>query len=217
MKIYAISGLGADERLFSKLELPKGYKLSYLDWPDISACDTLAEYAQLFTQKIDISEPFGLMGVSFGGMLSAELCRQVNPNFVILISSAQNSKEIPLPYKLAAKTHLIDIFPATGLKYSSAFIKVVFGSKSALLDHYIQSMDLDYVKKASQLICNWNLQENIPSSIPQLHIKGSKDLVLPHLGKSTQVIPKAGHFAVYENAEEVSALLREFLIAQRVP
>lgn len=211
MNIYTIAGLGADERLFSRLSIPKDYNLIHLPWQDIHECATLEDYAKCFISLIDTNKAFALMGVSFGGMICSVLSHILNPSFLILISSAANSKEIPTPFKLAGKTHLIDIFPESTIKFSSVFLKYAFGSKSSLLEDYIREMDFAYCKKASQLICTWSFKEELPQELPFLRIKGTKDIILPALKEETIRIQGAGHFAVYENAKEVSQGIEKFL------
>lgn len=151
------------------------------------------------------------MGVSFGGMLCSIIAQELKPKALVLISSAANSKEIPMHYKIAAKTHLIELFPGTGIKYSTKFLKYIFGSKSKLLERYIKEMDIDYCKKCALLICNWEGVKEVPEDLPFIHIKGSKDLVLPVMGESITKIKGAGHFAVYENADLVGQELSDFL------
>src|SRR5689334_13499819 len=102
MKVYFLSGLGADSRSFKYLRLPKGYEPIYIDWLDPLAKESLTGYSERISKKIDTSEPFILIGLSFGGILSTEVVQFVKPLKTILISSVARRKELPAHYKLAS-------------------------------------------------------------------------------------------------------------------
>ena len=93
MKIYAFSGLGTDERIFRQLALD--HELIPVKWINPLPKEKLSSYAQRLGEQIDQSEPFALLGVSFGGMLVSELVKTLNPEKVILISSASTRFELP--------------------------------------------------------------------------------------------------------------------------
>ena len=81
-KIYCISGLGADERAFSKLNI-KGFELKVIRWLMPIKDETLPEYASRMRQDIDDDNPI-LMGLSFGGMLCTEIAKQVPVKKIII-------------------------------------------------------------------------------------------------------------------------------------
>lgn len=212
MKIYAISGLGADKRLFNNLNLD--HEIVYLDWESHQNCKDLKAYSKRFLTRIDISKPFVLMGVSFGGMICSELSNWCNPAMVILISSAENKFGLPNVYRMAGKADMVKLFPksaigAVNFSISEVILKKMFGSDSLLLSEYIKNVDADFVKWAAQIICTWQNKETIQQ--PKLKIKGNKDHILPSLGSDTKIIKNAGHFVVYENAQEVSAIINTAL------
>jgi len=64
MKIYAIPGLGADKRVFEYLHLD--YELVALEWIQPQKRENLKNYALRLAKSIDTSEPYGILGVSFG-------------------------------------------------------------------------------------------------------------------------------------------------------
>ena len=215
MKIYAISGLGADERLFSRLELQ--HEIVFLDWQSIENCPDIKTYAKRFLVNIDTSTPFGLMGVSFGGMICSELSHLCSPQFVILISSAENRKELPKIYRMAGETDIVKLFPKSVIgsgrfAIPMAVLKKMFGSESALLEDYITNADADFGKWAAQLICKWENKKVI--SQPKLKIKGNKDLILPLTDNTMEIIKEAGHLMVYENAHEVSEIVNNWFLKQ---
>ena len=94
--IYCISGLGADERAFSKLKID-GYSLRVIPWLMPEPGETIQHYATRMRAIIDDPEPI-LMGLSFGGMLCAEIAKQIPVQKLILISSVKSklSNSTPL-------------------------------------------------------------------------------------------------------------------------
>ena len=65
MKIYGISGLGADQRVFKYLKLD--CEFIPIDWITPLKRESIENYALRLAQVIDTNEAFGILGVSFGG------------------------------------------------------------------------------------------------------------------------------------------------------
>jgi len=207
MKIYAISGLGADARLFDHLHLD--FPIVHLPWEEIQNANTLKEYASLFLERINTQESFILMGVSMGGMICAELAKLCTPKLVIQISSAETKYELPKVFRIAGGLELLKVLPKAMLKVPAPIVERVFGSKTDLVRDYMKNLDVDFAKKAAQLICKWNNVEVIAH--PKLKLKGDRDSVLPDIEVGMHVIQDAGHFMVYENGDEVSRVINERL------
>ncbi|MCB0541677.1 MAG: alpha/beta hydrolase, partial [Bacteroidetes bacterium] len=91
MKIFGISGLGADERVFKKLTL--NYNINTVKWLKPHKKEELKNYIKRLSVEIDDSQPFVLIGVSFGGIVAIELSKILKPEAVIIISSICNDKE----------------------------------------------------------------------------------------------------------------------------
>ena len=64
MKIYAFSGLGADERVFNSLNLE--HDLVVLPWKRFSSNETMNTYALKMIEDINVNEPHWFFGGSFG-------------------------------------------------------------------------------------------------------------------------------------------------------
>src|SRR4051812_3172924 len=93
--IYLISGMGADERLFHKLRFPENYVVHHLPWLDpVSANESIEAYAARLIALIRHENPI-MMGVSFGGMMSIEIARQIPVKKVVLVSSIKHHGEKP--------------------------------------------------------------------------------------------------------------------------
>ena len=70
MNVYFISGLAADRSVFKYIRLPEGYDAIYLEWIAPLPGETLPQYAERLAQQMDATKPFGVIGLSFGGMLA---------------------------------------------------------------------------------------------------------------------------------------------------
>jgi pimeloyl-ACP methyl ester carboxylesterase len=90
-KVYLISGLGADSRLFKNVVLPAGYEVVLVDWLIPSYTDTLITYSQKIINQYSINKDSIVIGVSLGGMISVEIAKQVKLDKVILISSIKTA------------------------------------------------------------------------------------------------------------------------------
>jgi hypothetical protein len=79
MTLYFISGLGADKRIFEKLQFSNSFKLVFIDWIVPVKNEPLRDYATRLSHTINTSEPFVIIGLSFGGMIATELSPIVSP------------------------------------------------------------------------------------------------------------------------------------------
>ncbi|MCC6838309.1 MAG: alpha/beta hydrolase, partial [Bacteroidia bacterium] len=86
MNIYCIPGMGVNERLFRNLKL-EGCRIHYIKWLTPFKNETLQQYAIRLSEQIDQSQPFCLIGVSFGGLCAIEISKKLNPAQTFLVSS----------------------------------------------------------------------------------------------------------------------------------
>lgn len=214
MNAYFISGLGADKRIFSKIKLDERIRIIHIDWIVPLKRESLPDYAKRLSEIIDISSPFILVGVSFGGMIAVEISKILKPLMTIAISSTILSNELPFLYRLAGKLHLIRLIPPNLMKSSNKFSQnFFFGIKSTeeknLLTKIIQDTDPVFLKWAITSIITW--KNNIrPDNLIQIH--GNHDRIL--YSKSATVdftIEYGTHFMVYQNAKEISEIIDELI------
>src|SRR6185312_11284822 len=95
--IYVISGFGADERVFSKLDFGDN-DVHFIQWQVPEKDETLASYAERLAKEIVYPNPI-LIGLSFGGMMAIEIAKLIPIEKVILISSIRDRYELPLLMK----------------------------------------------------------------------------------------------------------------------
>jgi esterase/lipase len=209
--IYCISGLGADEKAFSKLNI-EGYLLKVIDWIEPVKNESLTNYASRMLKYIDDQNPI-LMGLSFGGIMSIEIAKQIPVQKIILISSIKTKYELPVWMKLIAKTRLHKIYSMKSYKITQPIQNLFLGAtnadEKAMANNYRKNANTNYVKWAVNQILNWQNQE-VPS--PVFHIHGNADRMFPLKKiKADAVIANGKHLMVMTKANEVSMAINNFL------
>lgn len=213
MNVYLIPGLAADERVFRHLRLPEGYQVQILQWVKPEPRETLPSYALKLARQMDLSSPYILVGLSFGGMLATEIARQYPPVKTILISSVTHSRQLPAYYRWAWKMGMQYIMTPRIIK-SGVMIKRLLTAESPedklIIQAMARDMDSAFVRWAMWTIVHWNSDaQPIPDCI---HIHGTADGILPsRLTRPTHLIPRAGHLMIFNQADKINALLREVL------
>jgi pimeloyl-ACP methyl ester carboxylesterase len=209
--IYCISGLGADEKAFSKLNI-EGYQLKVIDWIDPVKNEPLVNYATRMLQFIDDQNPI-LMGLSFGGIMCIEIAKQIPVQKIILISTIKTKYELPLWMKLVAKTRLHKIYSMKSYKITQPFQNLFLGATSqdekAMANNYRKNANTSYVKWAVNQILNWQNKE-VPA--PVFHIHGNADRMFPvKKVKADAIITNGKHLMIMTKANEVSKAINQFL------
>jgi pimeloyl-ACP methyl ester carboxylesterase len=205
--IYCISGLGADEQVFSKLQIT-GYQLVCLQWLPPSPGEPFANYAQRMHESIPEENPI-LLGLSFGGMLSIEIAKLFPVKKLILISSVKTKQEQPWWMHAAGKLKLHQLVRPQPhpLFYpiENYFLGVKEKQEVELAIHFRKTVNKDYLQWAIHNIVTWN-NVTIPENI--LHIHGTADKLFPfRCVKANYQIKGGGHFMVYNRADEIGRIL----------
>lgn len=215
MNTYFISGLGADKRIFSKLKLNEKINIIYIDWINPVKNESLSAYAERLSKVIDKSQPFALVGVSFGGMIAVEIAKILKPTTTVIISSTMLSMHLPALYRFAGKLGLLKLIPAKFLKSSNKLTQNYYfgtrsGSEKALLSNIIKDTDPYFLKWAIGSILSW---ENKIKPERIFHIHGTNDKIL-YSRKATPdfVIENGTHFMIYQNASEISGIIDKLLL-----
>jgi esterase/lipase len=120
-EIYIFSGLGADERVFINLDF-SDYKYHFINWIPPLSNESIEGYAKRISNQINTPNPI-IIGLSFGGMISIEIAKQMNTHKVILISSAKTSNDIPLLYRIIGAFRIHKIMPYKLFKKSNYLTK----------------------------------------------------------------------------------------------
>ncbi|MDB5273806.1 MAG: hypothetical protein JWO58_2173 [Chitinophagaceae bacterium] len=209
MKVYCISGLGADERAFAALHFNR--PVVHVKWLTPFKKESLTSYCKRLIEQIDTSEDFILLGVSFGGMLACEFNKYIHPKHTIIISSAAQASELPWLYKVMGRIRLANWLPTFMLLPPSFVLPYLFGIKDPaqklILQNISRDTDLVFLRWAVGEITRWK-NTFIPPHLLRIH--GDKDKVLPALSPDAQVIKGGGHFMIIDRANEISALINKY-------
>ncbi|MGV3631652.1 MAG: alpha/beta hydrolase [Bacteroidota bacterium] len=209
--IYILSGLGADERVFQKLDFGE-YTPRFIQWTEPLKKESISAYATRLLEQIDTKNPI-LLGLSFGGMMAIEISKLIPCKQLILLSSAKNRFEIPFYYRWIGKLNLHKLVPASLLKWPNSFSNWFFGAHSALEKHLLKLILIEtspnYLKWAVDQVLNW---ENTYLPPDLVHIHGDKDHVLPVRYVQCDIrIKDGGHFMLLNKAKEISGIIQHLL------
>ncbi|MFT3844379.1 MAG: alpha/beta hydrolase [Lacibacter sp.] len=210
-KIYFISGLGANEQVFTRLQLTDVVPV-YLKWIIPQKNELIQNYAKRMLQQIDEPNPV-LLGLSFGGMIAVEMAKQYPVQHIILVSSVKTRNELPWWMKAAGKLKLHKIIKTKPnpvlYPVEDFFLGAVSDEEKKLVTQFRQNVDDVYLEWAINVIVNWN-NVTIPENIT--HIHGITDKIFP-IGniQADYNISGGGHFMVYNKAEDVSRFINSVL------
>lgn len=206
-EIYIFSGLGADERVFQRLDF-SDFSITFIKWIVPLETETIENYATRLLDQITTTKPT-LIGLSFGGLIAVEVAKQIDTEKVILIASAKTKNEIPFYYRFAGQLGLHKLLPTKLLKNSNFITNWFFGTSSTfdkqLLKQILIDTDPIFLKWAIDKVARWTNQtqtENI------FHIHGTSDRILPlNFVKSNLTIKKGGHLMTLNKADEINNIL----------
>lgn len=209
--IYCISGLGADERAFSKLRV-EGYTVACLPWLPPLPKESINAYATRMIEGIRDPEPI-LMGLSFGGMMAIEIAKQIPVQKLILISSIKTVKELPAWMRTAGILRLNRILPMRSFRLMEPIQNRNLGISTPeeieLVRSYRRNAPQAYMDWAINQVLNWRNHWHPECTF---HVHGDADKLFP-IGKisPTHIIKGGGHFMIMNRSTEVSAALTEIL------
>jgi len=210
-QVVLFSGLGADERVFSFLNLGPVEKIC-IRWEMPAKGESLPQYAQRLLPQIKFINPI-LIGVSFGGMVATEISKLISTERVILISSASSYLGIPSYFRWSRWLKLHSILPLGIAKKPGRFLFTIIGiskeEDKKLLGSILGGTDPVFLRRAVSMILRWR-NTTLPTNLVQIH--GMKDRLLPcGKNKYDKQIPDGGHFMIVTHASELSNHLQKII------
>ena len=201
--IYIFTGLGADERVFYKINF-ETYNVIHIKWITAAKNESIEAYALRLTEQISIKNPI-LLGLSFGGMMAVEVAKHIKTEKIILISSSKNRSEIPFYYRMAGKIKLHKIIGAKFLVKANKVTNKIFSVRSSEDKKIIASMigasDVVFLDWAIDKIVNLK-NELIHNNL--IHVHGTADKILPLKFVKADIIVKGGtHLMIMNKAAEI--------------
>ena len=207
MIIYAIPGLGTNEKLFANTKI-NAVEIIVLNWPIPEKTDTMKTYAQKFLPQINTKEPFCLLGVSFGGMLCCELSTLISPKKTFLISTVTNRNELPFLVRALKYIPIHNLLSEKKHRQLAYHGRWAIGFGKAYIPEFlgmVNSMTKNYFKHSIHIICNWK-QKHEPKNCIRIH--GTFDRLFSYKKIKTNYLIKEGsHAMVLFNAEEINKII----------
>lgn len=214
LNVYCIPGMGVDERLYGNLKL-HNCVIHPVKWITPLNNESLPDYAMRLSEQIDRSQPFVLIGVSYGGMCSAEIAKKLNPLKTFLISSCKTSDELPALITIGKMFPIYKFFSEkflmrVALKFSKRF-GITTKEEIVLFEKMLKASPDNYFKRAIASIIHWKEHTQAATIV---HIHGTADRVLPfkHIKNCNYTIKDGTHWMVMNKAEEISRIINEELL-----
>ncbi|KQT15072.1 hypothetical protein ASG31_15845 [Chryseobacterium sp. Leaf404] len=213
MKIYVISGLGADYKVLERLVFPEQHQVIAIDWIVPVRDEKFANYVKRMAEKVDDSEPFYLLGYSFGGIMVQEINRLKPAVKTVILGSIKSDKEKSRLIKIGQYTRIpqflpVGLFNIKTLETYAVFRKF-FDPKNPKINQYFRFTDPYYLKWSVQRIAEWKFEQkdNV------IQIMGDRDIVFPFKNSKPDYIIKGGtHLFPATKHKEVSQLLKKIFI-----
>jgi pimeloyl-ACP methyl ester carboxylesterase len=211
--VYLIPGQGADYRLFKNLEIDTAYEIKHIHYFTPSEGMNMTDYAKALSVQIDTNRTFYLVGVSLGGMLATEMGDFLNPEKIILISSAKNRNEFPFRYRFQKTIPLYKIVPKGFVKLGAQILQPIVEPASRMEKETCSAMlkdkDKDFLKRTVTMILEW---ERIEYRKDIVHIHGSNDKTIPHRNvKFDYLIEGGSHMMVLIRADVIGDIINHVI------
>tara|TARA_R110000868_G_scaffold37111_5_gene131392 strand:+ start:15373 stop:16023 length:651 start_codon:yes stop_codon:yes gene_type:complete len=206
LKIYGISGLGADKRVFDFLNLDN--PLIPVEWIEPIENESLKDYSERLSKVIDTKSDFALVGVSFGGLVAVEISKVLKPRLTILISSAETRNELRPVCRGFGKIGLLKKLPREMFDPPRSIAKFLFGTDNKkLLNSILDETDLKFAKWAVNELVKWDNQDRIENVV---RIHGTSDKLIPWKSSDkVELIENGEHFMIVDRADEISKVINE--------
>jgi pimeloyl-ACP methyl ester carboxylesterase len=209
--VYFISGLGADKRSFSFLDLSFCNPV-FIDWIEPLPNESLPAYALRLRKQITGEHPV-IVGVSFGGMLVTEMAKADATIRAIIISSNKSDREFPAFYRAGKYLPLYKWVSPVILKKTALLRSYFFGPKGEkqkeVFRKILNESNTRFTKWAIHSILHWK-NKDIPANL--IHIHGTADQLLPFRKVTADyIIEKGTHLMIMNEHKEISALLNKLI------
>ncbi len=212
-KVYCLSGLGADQRVFQFINLP-GVELVHVKWLPPHRHEPLGAYARRLLAQFDPQHPVTILGVSFGGIVAQEVAALLPCKRVVILSSIKGPAEMSPAISLVRRTGAHRLVPGWLLKAGNTltgnyYFSIRTRTEARLLREIVRDTDPVFLRWAVNEVVRWQPQAPVPGLV---HLHGTADRIFPagHIRNFTP-IPGGGHFMIVQEAPLLSRLISEAL------
>ena len=152
LKIFCISGLGANELAYSKIGI-LGFPKVIVPWLKSLPGETLKQYSLRIIEKHNISQNDILVGLSFGGLICQEIAVKIKTKNLILISSFRDKEDLKPIFKYGLKSQIYRLMPNKRVRVIDEIVANYLNSGTSqskpILKQMLNSTDFD--------LMNWSL------------------------------------------------------------
>jgi hypothetical protein len=177
-KILLLPGLGADARMYDSLltQLPNA---KVFEWRYVEGCKSLKSYAEKMAEQFAVL-PDIIIGTSLGGMMAIELSKFIQPEKLILISTAKTRKELPPHLKILKHLPIHKLLSGKAYKTGNEMMarsnRQQNEESASLIIDMGRKADARFVKWAIDAVLKWDNQL-VPEQY--IHIHGTSDALFP--------------------------------------
>lgn len=209
---YTLSGLGADHRIFARLEAA-GVSLVHIPWKQPYPGESLRDYAARLLADLPAGK-LSLMGLSFGGLVVQEMAAMRSVDNLVLLSTLTSAAERPAWMSWAGRLKLDRVMPLRSYDWMEPIQNRNLGVTSQepellqLVREYRRQVNQEYLNWAIGQVLRWKAPSalRVTGKIHRFH--GQHDRLFPRALRQTEVnievFPDAGHLLVYTHAAWVA-------------
>jgi hypothetical protein len=211
--VYLIPGQGSDYRVFKHFEF-SDHDTVHIQYIIPVEGETMRSYAEKLAEQIDRSKPYSIIGLSLGGMLAVEMSDFLEPEEVIIISSAKSRHELPIRYKFMKKVPVNNLFGGDFLNKTAPAAQLIVEPDSQKERDLCKSM-LDgknsvFMKRSVNMIINWQ-RTSSPDVV--IHIHGDNDHTIPlrNIKDPDVIIRDGSHMMALTKGEDIRTIAAYYL------
>ena len=149
MKLYVISGLGADFKVLENINFPENLEVVFLDWLIPENKEDFHHYVERMADRVDDSEPFALLGYSFGGLIVQEIDKIKPAEKVVIMGSIKSDKEKSRFIKFGEISRITKYLPQRMFSVNSA---TVYSAARSFVDPKNPKLMQYFIDELTQLI-----------------------------------------------------------------
>ena len=165
MKLYVISGLGADFKVLEKIKFPANLEVIFVPWLIPEKGEHFKDYVLRIAENIDDSQPFSLLGYSFGGIMVQEIDKIKPAEKIVILGSIKSDKEKSRFIKVGEVTRIPKYLPENIFTEKSAlgysFIRKLFDPNSPRIMEYFNVRNPYYLKWSIEKLPLVNLKKTL--------------------------------------------------------
>ena len=211
--VYLIPGQGADARLFKNLVLDTAFQVKHIQYFTPEKDWEMERFARELSKQIDTTKTFSIIGVSLGGMLATEMADFLNPEKVILISSAKSRKEFPGRYRFQKVVPVYWVIPGFAIKTGARILQPIVepdrNKDKATFKSMLRNKDPHFLNRTTTMILTW---KRVNYSDKIVHIHGDLDKTLPpRFVDFDYLVEDGSHMMVLTRGDLISELVNQIL------